>query len=127
MQGCPFCDIIESNSKDVLRAGLAAAFLDKYPVSTGHTLIVPVRHEADFTQLTSEEHTAMWVLASEVVTSSRAEHHPDGFNIGINVGEAAGQTVAHAHMHVVPRYNGDVDDPRGGVRWVVPEKAAYWE
>jgi diadenosine tetraphosphate (Ap4A) HIT family hydrolase len=69
----------------------------------------------------------MGVLVNEVVESSRVEHHPDGFNIGINVGEAAGQTVAHAHMHVVPRYNGDVDDLKGGVRWVVPEKAAYWK
>ncbi|MGP1667643.1 MAG: HIT family protein, partial [Rhodanobacter sp.] len=55
-----------------------------------------------------------------------AELHPDGYNIGINVGAAAGQTVPHLHVHVIPRYAGDMDDPRGGVRWIFPDRAAYW-
>ena len=126
MPGCPFCDLIQSGSGDVLRAGLAAAFLDKYPVSEGHMLVVPIRHEADFTLLTSGEHAAIWALVSEVIASAKLRRSPAGFNIGVNVGEAAGQTVGHAHMHVIPRYSGDVDDPRGGVRWVVPTKAVYW-
>ena len=69
----------------------------------------------------------MWALAGRVRDLLRAELDPDGFNIGLNEGSAAGQTVPHAHIHVIPRREGDVLDPRGGVRWVLPEKAPYWE
>jgi diadenosine tetraphosphate (Ap4A) HIT family hydrolase len=105
---------------------LAVAFPDAFPVSPGHTLIVPRRHEADYFALTAAEQTAMWALTGEVRRRIEVEHQPQGYNIGLNVGTAAGQTVPHAHLHVIPRYVGDVPDPRGGIRWVFPAKAVYW-
>ena len=69
----------------------------------------------------------MWRLVDRVRASLAAELDPDGFNVGVNDGAAAGQTVAHAHVHVIPRFEGDVADPRGGVRWVVPDRARYWQ
>jgi diadenosine tetraphosphate (Ap4A) HIT family hydrolase len=110
----------------VAENSLAVAFDDAFPVSPGHCLVVPRRHEPDFFALTAEEQTAMWSLVAPVSRHIGAGGMPDGFNIGINVGAAAGQTVAHAHLHVIPRRLGDVDDPRGGVRWVIPAKARYW-
>jgi diadenosine tetraphosphate (Ap4A) HIT family hydrolase len=91
-------------------------------VATGHMLVVPRRHVSDFRDLTPSERDDAWDLASKLSTMFDAK----GLNIGINIGEVAGQTVPHAHIHVIPRESGDVDDPRGGVRWVVPHKAAYW-
>jgi diadenosine tetraphosphate (Ap4A) HIT family hydrolase len=105
----------------------AAAFPDAFPLNDGHCLIVPRRHEADFFALTAEEQAAVWALLSEVRRHIEADGMPDGYNVGINVGEAAGQTVAHAHLHLIPRYRADVLDPRGGIRCVIPAKARYWE
>ena len=105
---------------------IAVAARDSYPVSKGHTLIIPRRHVASFFETTDEERRAMLNLLDEVKALLDREHKPDGYNIGINNGAAAGQTVMHLHMHLIPRYAGDRPDPRGGVRWVIPEKAAYW-
>ena len=105
---------------------LAAAFADGYPLTPGHTLIVPRRHEPDFLALSAAELSAIWGLVPPVCRDIEARARPDGYNIGVNVGEAAGQTVGHAHLHVIPRYRGDVEDPRGGIRWVIPGKARYW-
>jgi diadenosine tetraphosphate (Ap4A) HIT family hydrolase len=105
---------------------LAVAARDSYPVSKGHTLIIPRRHVASFFNTTEEERQSMLKLLDEVKAMLDSEHKPDGYNIGINNGPAAGQTVMHLHMHLIPRYAGDRPDPRGGVRWVIPEKAAYW-
>jgi diadenosine tetraphosphate (Ap4A) HIT family hydrolase len=124
--GCAFCNRIASGEL-VAENDLAVAFLDAFPVNPGHCLVVPRRHEADFLALTSDEHVAAWVLVASVRTRIEATLRPDGYNVGINVGEAAGQTVAHAHLHVIPRYLGDVPDPRGGIRWVVPARAPYWD
>ena len=88
--------------------------------------MVPVRHEADFFALSIAEQTDVLSLVSEVRAQLSETLQPDGFNIGINAGPAAGQTVGHAHVHVIPRFDGDVPDPRGGIRWVLPERAAYW-
>jgi hypothetical protein len=93
----------------------------------GHTLIIPRRHVASFFETTDEERRAMLRLLDEAKAMLDREHKPDGYNIGINGGAAAGQTVMHLHIHLIPRYLGDRPDPRGGVRWVIPEKAAYWE
>ena len=100
--------------------------LDSYPVSPGHSLVIPKRHVGSFFDTTDSERTA--VLALLDLAKSRIEqvHNPDGYNIGINDGAAAGQTIAHLHVHVIPRYAGDRPDSRGGVRWVIPEKAEYW-
>jgi diadenosine tetraphosphate (Ap4A) HIT family hydrolase len=104
----------------------AAAFPDAFPVSPGHCLIVSRRHEANFLALTVEEQAGIWSLVAAVRLYIEQSSAPDGYNIGINVGEAAGQTVAHAHLHVIPRYRADVPDPRGGIRWIIPAKAQYW-
>jgi diadenosine tetraphosphate (Ap4A) HIT family hydrolase len=106
--------------------GFALAIPDGFPVSPGHTLVVPRRHEQDLFRLPSGELQALWDLVRLVSGRLVAELKPDGINVGVNVGVAAGQTVDHAHVHVIPRWKGDVEDPRGGVRWVLPAKARYW-
>ena len=99
---------------------------DAHPVSPGHSLVIPKRHIGSWFEATSEEVSAMLELLEDGKTMLDASHHPDGYNIGINDGLAAGQTVPHLHMHLIPRFTGDVPDPRGGVRWVIAEKARYW-
>ena len=106
---------------------LAAAIEDQFPVSPGHMLIVPRRCEPDFRNLTHTEQLAVWSLVDPVCGFIESTHSPDGYNVGINIGAAAGQTVAHAHLHVIPRYSGDVEDPRGGIRCIFPTKANYWK
>lgn len=125
MTDCPFCSRIAA-SQFIVENQLALALPDAYPVSPGHTLIVPRRHVRDFFDLTAEEQAAVWTLVAPVREYLEKAHSPDGFNLGVNIGEAAGQTVAHAHLHVIPRYTGDVADPRGGIRWIVPSNAPYW-
>jgi diadenosine tetraphosphate (Ap4A) HIT family hydrolase len=122
---CPLCERLAKGAS-VESNALAAAIPDGFPVSQGHTLVVPRRHEADVFRLNADETRAVLELVGQVRDRLARELKPDGFNIGINVGAAAGQTVAHAHVHVIPRKKGDVEDPRGGVRWVVPGKAKYW-
>ncbi len=120
---CPFCP---PPSACFLENAHAVAFFDGYPVSPGHALVIPRRHAASLFELDPEERAAVWELVSEVRERLSLERSPDAFNIGLNDGEAAGQTVGHAHVHVIPRYAGDTTDPRGGVRWIVPGKADYW-
>lgn len=102
------------------------AFFDGYPISKGHALVVPKRHVASIFNLSDGELTDLWSLVSVVRQRLVFEFTPDAMNIGVNDGGAAGQTVPHAHIHVIPRYSGDVEDPRGGVRWILPERAKYW-
>jgi len=102
------------------------AIRDQYPVSEGHTLVVPRRHESDYFQLTEDEQVAMLRLVRIEQARLVQELTPAAFNVGVNAGAAAGQTVLHAHIHLIPRYLGDVPDPRGGVRWVLSGKACYW-
>lgn len=123
---CPFCQRL-TDGTFVSENAFAVAFLDAYPLSEGHCVVVPRRHEPDFFALTAEELGAVWTLASSVRQSINTSRVPNGYNLGVNVGRAAGQTVDHAHLHVVPRYHGDVSDPRGGVRWIIPARAAYWK
>ena len=126
MTGCPFCqrlasgDVTESNAH-------AVAFADAYTVAAGHTLVVPRRHVASVFDLAAEEYAALWARVAQVRARLAAGTGADGFTIGVNDGVAAGQTVGHAHVHVIPRRAGDVGDPRGGVRRVLPERAGYWE
>ena len=125
---CPLCRRIAAG--DLLGRSpddRVVAFRDAFPLAEGHTLVVPRRHEVDLLGLTREESAALWELAMDVAAQVRAESGADGLTVGVNVGEAAGQTVAHVHLHIVPRHVGDVPDPRGGIRWVIPERAAYWE
>lgn len=123
---CPFCARIASDQA-LLRDGAAVAIPDAFPLNPGHSLVVPRRHVADLFSLPAVEQADVWRLVATVRERVLAERHPDGFNVGLNVGAAAGQTVDHAHVHVIPRFRGDVSDPRGGVRWVVPVRAAYWK
>jgi diadenosine tetraphosphate (Ap4A) HIT family hydrolase len=123
---CPFCERI-ARGEVAHSEGSAVAFPDGYPLTQGHTLVVPRRHEPDYLALTDEETADMWRLARVVCRDLQEREGADGFNIGINVGRAAGQTVPHVHLHVIPRFEGDTDDPRGGVRWIVPSRARYWE
>jgi diadenosine tetraphosphate (Ap4A) HIT family hydrolase len=102
------------------------AFVDNFPISRGHTLIIPLRHVTSIFDLTADELAALWDLVAKVRNELAKNENPAAFTIGVNDGKAAGQTVEHAHIHVIPRYEGDVDDPRGGVRWVIPKKAIYW-
>jgi diadenosine tetraphosphate (Ap4A) HIT family hydrolase len=105
---------------------LAIAFLAGYPVSPGHALIVPRRHEPDFFSLTAAEQAALVALVNPLRAVLAERYAPDAFNLGVNAGKAAGQTILHTHLHVIPRYTGDVAEPRGGIRWVLPETARYW-
>jgi len=95
---------------------------DKYPASPGHLLLIPFRHAPTLFDATDAELAALIALAREAKTLLDDRFHPDGYNVGANVGAAAGQTVMHLHIHVIPRYAGDVADPRGGVRGAIPEK-----
>ena len=123
---CPLCDRL-ANGEEFVGNVLAAAMWDSFPVNQGHALVIPRRHTADYFALTREEKEAIWHLVDGVGERINRDFHPQGFNIGINVGAAAGQTIFHVHMHVIPRYAGDVADPRGGVRWVIRARAPYWK
>jgi diadenosine tetraphosphate (Ap4A) HIT family hydrolase len=123
--GCPFCS--PENGEIVLRNAFCYARYDRYPLSDGHLLIVPFRHEPSYFSLTADERTAAFELLVHARAKLDSQLHIDGFNIGVNIGEAAGQTIMHAHIHLIPRYSGDVPDPRGGVRFVIPERANYWQ
>jgi diadenosine tetraphosphate (Ap4A) HIT family hydrolase len=100
---------------------------DGFPVSSGHTLIIPRRHVPSFFAATEPERADLMSLLAAARDDLEREFRPAGYNVGINDGPAAGQTVPHLHIHLIPRYDGDRADPRGGVRWVLPDKAAYWD
>jgi diadenosine tetraphosphate (Ap4A) HIT family hydrolase len=120
---CPFCEV--EPRRVIASNELALALRDGYPVSPGHTLVVPLRHVASWFETTPEEQRALMALLETVKAELDEALHPAGYNIGVNVGEAAGQTVDHVHVHLIPRFPGDVDDPTGGVRLVIPERGNY--
>jgi diadenosine tetraphosphate (Ap4A) HIT family hydrolase len=124
MTACPFCTLTQERIKQQNDLGLVIR--DGYPISPGHTLIISKRHIASFFQLQKQERDALLRLIEEAKLDLDEEFKPDAYNIGINDGPVAGQTVPHLHIHLIPRYQGDPDDPRGGVRWIIPEKAKYW-
>lgn len=104
---------------------LAYSARDSYPASLGHTVVIPRRHVSSFFDLTPEEVAACMGLIKEEKKLIDEEFNPDGYNIGVNVGPAAGQSIFHVHIHIIPRYKGDVENPQGGVRHVIPKKAYY--
>ncbi len=107
------------------RNALAYTTRDSYPVSPGHSLIIPFRHCASFFDLTPEEMSACMELLVHEQRTLDDEFNPDGYNVGVNVGAAAGQSILHVHIHLIPRYTGDAARPQGGVRQVIPKKAEY--
>lgn len=119
---CLFCKDPRGVS---LQHELAYSARDTYPTSPGHTLVIPRRHVANFFDLTAEEVAACMHLIREEKRLIDKEFNPDGYNIGVNVGSAAGQSIFHVHIHIIPRYKGDVENPQGGVRHVIPKKAHY--
>jgi diadenosine tetraphosphate (Ap4A) HIT family hydrolase len=124
---CLFCEILETGSREVIwENDLAFAIRDAFPLSPGHSLVLPKRHVASFWDCTPDEQASLlegagWLKEDLDVTFEGV----DGWNIGVNVGEAGGQSVFHVHLHVVPRFFGDVEDPTGGVRGAMPGEANY--
>jgi diadenosine tetraphosphate (Ap4A) HIT family hydrolase len=121
---CPFCE--PDPDRIWFDNPIGMVLWDAFPVTQGHSLVVPKQHAASICDLSPDDQAALWQLAAEARQRLDEDLHPDGFNIGLNDGVAAGQTVMHAHIHIIPRRKGDVVDPRGGIRWVLPEKARYW-
>ena len=118
---CVFCNV----RAPIAENELAFAIFDRYPVSPGHVLILPKRHVESFFDTTSDERAAMLSLLNEWKQHTDRKLAPDGYNVGVNIGVAAGQTVMHVHMHLIPRFTGDIQNPRGGVRGVIPAKQDY--
>lgn len=113
---CLFCDALVEGSRVKLDTQYFFVILDEFPVNKGHALIIPKRHQPDVFSFETYE----WEILLHTIDRTKEyldrEFHPDGYNIGINCGEAAGQTVQHLHIHMIPRYKGDVENPRGGIR-----------
>lgn len=122
---CPFCQL--DPNRILAQNALTVVYRDGFPVSPGHTVIIPRRHVATLFEATREEQVALLDALAQARSLIDRQHQPDGYNIGINHGQAGGQSVPHLHIHLIPRYRGDKEDPRGGVRWVLPDKAKYWD
>jgi diadenosine tetraphosphate (Ap4A) HIT family hydrolase len=120
---CPFCSL--PKDRIIAQNDCAVAIADESPVNPGHTLVIPRRHVESWFDTDEAERQGILRLVDELKSRLDAEHGPDAWNIGINDGLAAGQTIMHLHIHLIPRYSGDVDDPRGGVRHVIPERGNY--
>lgn len=121
---CPFCNP-DKDREIILESASVFAIYDKFPVSNGHVLIIPKKHVSNYFELSFKEQSACWFVLNAVQKIIQEKFNPDGFNVGININETAGQTVPHVHIHLIPRYNGDVEIPRGGVRGVIPDKKEY--
>lgn len=121
---CLFCTLPDDRIIDESTHGIVLR--DAYPVSPGHTLVIPKRHVASFFELSVEERSDLLDLLARAKQDLEQELNPVAYNIGVNDGPAAGQTVPHLHIHLIPRFEGDQSDPRGGVRWIFPDKANYW-
>ena len=124
MDGCFFCKVLDYNDF-ILENDLAFARFDDFPVNNGHLEIIPKRHVKDWWETTSEERIAIFDLMDKAKNLVDEKYRPDGYNIGMNLGQVAGQSVMHLHIHLIPRYLGDVENPRGGVRGVIPDKQNY--
>ena len=123
---CPFCNV-EKERELILETATTYAIYDKFPVNNGHALIIPKRHVSNYFDLSFKEQSACWFAVNKVKEIIEKECAPNGFNVGININEAAGQTVSHVHIHLIPRYLGDVVNSVGGVRNVIPSKGDYFD
>lgn len=123
---CPFCERIRTKDHLLRESEHGVVFADGFPVAPGHCLVVSNRHAEHWFDLTVDEQLGLVNLLNEARSIIEDLLHPEGYNLGANIGIYGGQTVFHAHLHLIPRFGRDVADPRGGVRWLVPERAAYW-
>ncbi len=121
---CRFC-LSKPGRRIMIEGKYGFAAWDRHPASPGHFLVIPYRHFSDYFDITDEEREELWRLVAEGKKMADEAHSPDGYNIGINVGLWAGQSIPHLHIHVIPRYQGDVENPKGGVRGVIPENKLY--
>lgn len=121
---CPFCNP-DAERELIVESATVYALYDKFPVNKGHALIIPKKHCSDYFDLSFKEQQACWYVLNKVKSIVQEKFNPDGFNVGINIGEKAGQTINHVHIHLIPRYDGDVEEPRGGIRGVIPSKQSY--
>lgn len=122
---CIFCNIEKNRIVIENETETAYAIYDGFPVNKGHMLIIPKKHFKDYFEVDEQTRDELWKIVDECKKIVDNKFKPDGYNIGINCGEAAGQTVMHLHIHLIPRYKGDIDNPRGGVRGVIPDKRIY--
>jgi diadenosine tetraphosphate (Ap4A) HIT family hydrolase len=111
--------------KLLFETATALSFFDNYPVSNGHVLVIPKKVVSNYFDLNFREQSALWFMVNEVKKYLQQQFNPDGFTVGININEAAGQTIPHVHIHIIPRYAGDVKEPKGGIRGVIPSKKNY--
>lgn len=121
---CIFCNI-KKIDKIICESEHVIAFLDLYPVTPGHTLIIPKEHVINYFDISPALQNEMWNLVNRCKEILDNTYHPNGYNIGININKSAGQTILHTHIHLIPRYSGDTQDPKGGVRGVIAEKQKY--
>ena len=115
----------EETRELIVETATVFSFYDKFPVSEGHSLVVPKRLVSNYFELSLKEQTACWIVVNKAKSILQEKYNPDGFNVGININEEAGQTIWHCHIHVIPRYKGDVENPRGGIRGVILSKKEY--
>jgi diadenosine tetraphosphate (Ap4A) HIT family hydrolase len=121
---CRFC-ISKPGRRIMIEGKYGFAAWDRHPVSEGHFLVMPYRHFSDYFDITDDEREELWRMVAEGKKIADEKYDPDGYNIGINVGHWAGQSIPHLHIHVIPRYRGDVENPKGGVRGVIPQNKLY--
>ncbi len=121
---CRFC-LAKPGRRIMIEGKYGFAAWDRHPAGEGHFLVIPYRHVADYFDINDDEREELWSLVAEGKKMADEKHNPDGYNIGINVGTWAGQSIPHLHIHVIPRYQGDVEDPKGGVRGVIPRNKLY--
>ena len=121
---CRFC-LSKPGRRVMIEGKYGFAAWDRHPASEGHFLVIPYRHVADYFDINDEEREELWRLVAEGKKLADEKYNPDGYNVGINVGIWAGQSIPHVHIHVIPRYKGDVENPKGGVRGVIPQNKLY--
>jgi len=124
-EDCRFCTTKKPGRRLIADSEFGFAAFDRHPASEGHCLVIPYRHFASYFDINDEELVDLWGLVKKGKEVCDEKFSPDGYNVGINVGTAAGQSIHHLHIHVIPRYTGDVENPKGGVRGVIPDKKLY--
>jgi len=119
---CLFCEL---KSERIIETKLAYAIFDKFPVTQGHSLVIPKNHISNYFELDFNAQISIIKLVNKLKEIIDKKFNPDGYNIGINIGDSAGQTINHVHIHVIPRYKDDIPNPIGGVRNIIPPKGDY--